>query len=68
MLPIYNFYAASKDTDNDSKVSSVKKPKKKILYTNPEEIILSWIKFIFEKVSISCRREYCKSEQKSHFT
>lgn len=29
MLPIYNFYAASKDTDNDSKVSSVKKPKEK---------------------------------------
>lgn len=53
---IYNFYAASKGTDNDSEVISVGKPeeKKKILYTNAVEIILSSTKFIFEKVSISC--------------
>lgn len=55
LTPKYNFYAASKGTDNDSEIISVGKPEeKKILYTNPQEIILSLTKFVFKKVSISC--------------
>lgn len=54
--PIYNFYAASKGTDNDwSNFSREALAQgKKFLFTNPEEIIHSSAKFVFEKVSIFC--------------